>query len=317
MDHFIPFQVEPRGGLKVFYTNTSFEYHRGDASLIHTDPAGARDVEHGPDVRVYHFTGTEHGTGIWPAADAQPVAADPRGWLERAQNLRGVVNYGRLLRAALVNLDRWVKDGVAPPPSAVPRLADGTLVAPLPQSGIGFPNIPGVMYTGLKSTRYLLDYGPQFDKGIMTVNPPPMQRPYFDNPANGKIYPTFVPKTDSDGNDIAGIRLPDLAVPLATYTGWSLRSAANGGPADGCEGSGQMIPLSKTTADRAAAGDPRPSIQERYGSFSRYYWYRLFAVTALVERRLLLGDDASTEFTRGLAQVINEGLLPKDDAVEY
>ena len=128
MDHFLPFQVEPRGGLKVFYTNTSFEYHRGDASLIHTDPAGARDVEHGPDARVYHWTGTEHGTGIWPPADAQAVAADPRGWLERAQHLRGVVNYGRLLRAALVNLDRWAcrplpagtRDEMTAPPSIPP-----------------------------------------------------------------------------------------------------------------------------------------------------------------------------------------------------
>ena len=101
MDVFLPFQVEPRGGLKVFYTNTGFEYHRGDASLIHTDPAGTRDVEHGPDVRVYHWSGTEHGLGIWPPADAATVAADPRGWTERARNLRGVVNYGRLLRAAL------------------------------------------------------------------------------------------------------------------------------------------------------------------------------------------------------------------------
>ena len=68
MDRLEPTHVEPRGGLKVFYTNTSFEYHRGDASLIHTDAAGMRDLEPGPDVRVYHFTGTEHGTG--------PVAAD-------------------------------------------------------------------------------------------------------------------------------------------------------------------------------------------------------------------------------------------------
>ncbi len=147
MDHFVPFQVEPRGGLKVFYTNTSFEYHRGDASLIHTDPAGARDVEHGPDVRVYHFTGTEHGTGIWPAADAQAVAADPRGWLERAQHLRGVVNYGRLLRAALVNLDRWLTEGVLPPPSRHPRVGDGTAVDPA-ELAPAFARIPAARYPG-------------------------------------------------------------------------------------------------------------------------------------------------------------------------
>jgi hypothetical protein len=168
------------------------------------------------------------------------------------------------------------------------------------------------MYTGLKSTRYLLDYGPMFDQGVMSINPPPMARPYFDNPANGRIYPTFVPKTDRDGNDIAGIRLPDVAVPLATYTGWSLRAAATGGPNDGCEGSGQMIPFPKTAADRAASGDPRLSIEERYGSFSGYYWARYFAVQRLAEQRLLLSEDAFAEFTRGLDQLRNLGVFPKD-----
>ena len=90
--------VEPRGGLKVFYTNTSFEYHRGDASLIHTDDAGMRDLEPGPDVRVYHFTGTEHGTGFWPPTDTTTVAADPRGLIEKSQHLRSVVNYARVMR---------------------------------------------------------------------------------------------------------------------------------------------------------------------------------------------------------------------------
>src|SRR5438552_1952474 len=106
MDHYEPRHVEPRGGLKVFYTNTSFEYHRGDASLVHTDASGMRDVEPGPHVRAYHFTGTEHALGVWPPADEVPPAADVRGFTERSQHLRSVVNYGRLLRACLANLDR-------------------------------------------------------------------------------------------------------------------------------------------------------------------------------------------------------------------
>ena len=74
-------RLDARGSrLKVFYTNTSAEYHRGDASLVHTDPDGPRDVAHGPYTRVYHFTGTEHGTGIWPPTDTTPIAADPSGW---------------------------------------------------------------------------------------------------------------------------------------------------------------------------------------------------------------------------------------------
>ncbi len=133
-------------------------------------------------------------------------------------------------------------NGKLPPPSRVPKLSDGTLVPPLPQSGMGFPSIPGVTYTGLKTTRYLLDYGPDYyTTGIPTVNPPLITPPYEDNPLNGPIYPSFVPKTDSDGNDIAGVRLPDVTVPLATYTGWALRSGPQAN--DGCESSGQYIPF--------------------------------------------------------------------------
>ena len=101
----------------------------------------------------------------------------------------------------------------------------------------------------------------------MTVNPPVITPPMFDNPKNGKIYPTYVPKTDADGNDIAGVRLPDVTVPLATYTGWALRAGAQAG--DGCEGAGQMIPFAKTKAERMASGDPRPSVEERYSSARR------------------------------------------------
>src|SRR5258706_12480273 len=108
----------------------------------------------------------------------------------------------------------------------------GTLVQPLPRSGMVFPNIPGVTYTGLKTTRYHFDYGLNFyETGIATVNPPtfPFTTPsYQDNPGNGPIYPSFIPKTDGDGNDIAGVRLPNVRGPLATYTGWALR---RGGPA--------------------------------------------------------------------------------------
>src|SRR5207244_4113128 len=119
-----------------------------------------------------------------------------------------------VLRALFTALDAWSMKGIAPPPSAVPHLADKTLVPPLPREGEGFPKIPGVTYTGLKSTRYLLDYGADFyGTGIMTINPPAVKAPIFDNKANGPIYPSFVPKTDVDGNDIAGVRLADVTVP--------------------------------------------------------------------------------------------------------
>src|SRR6266545_1866957 len=166
MDHFVPFQVEPRGGLKVFYTNTSFEYHRGDASLIHTDPAGDRDVEHGPDVRVYHFAGTAYGTRV----------------------------------------------------SAV----------------------------------------------------------------------------DGDGNERAGIAVPELRVPLATHTGWNLRHPDSGGPDQLLYFAGATLPFARTRAEREAAGDPRPAIAERYRSREDYLARVGAAARALAALRYLLDEDVET-----------------------
>jgi len=202
-----------------------------------------------------------------------------------------------VLRALWEALDQWSTKGIAPPPSSVPRLSDGTLVPPLPQAGMGFPKIPGVTYTGLKSTRYLLNYGEGFYKtGIMKVNPPVISQPMFDNPANGPIYPTFVPKTDADGNDIAGVRLPDVTVPLATYTGWALRAGAQAN--DGCEGTGQMIPFPRTKTDRIASGDPRLSIEERYPSLAAYTSQVTRAVGEMVTKRLMLNEDAEASLAR-------------------
>ena len=196
---------------------------------------------------------------------------------------------------------------VQPPDSQVPKLRDGTLVPPLPQSRVGFPNIPGVTYTGLKTTRYRFNYGPDFYQTfIPTINPPVITPPIEDNPANGPIYPSYVPKTDSDGNDIAGIRLPELTVPLATYTGWGLRAGAWAN--DGCEASGQYIPFTKTSADRVAAGDPRLSVQERYQSYGEYRAKLIRAVDDLVRARFLLCEDTQDMLTRLLQAGLDAGV---------
>ena len=149
---------------------------------------------------------------------------------------------------------------------------------------------------GLKTTRYLLDYGPNFyATGIPTIARR-VRGAARTIPANGRIYPSYVPKTDSDGNDIAGIRLPDVTVPLATYTGWALRAGNQAG--DGCEGSGQSIPFAKTKAERMTSGDPRPSIEERYPRFSEYYDAVRKAIDDLVARRLMLREDAQSNLLR-------------------
>jgi hypothetical protein len=180
-----------------------------------------------------------------------------------------------------------------------------------------------VTYTGLKTTRYLFDYGLNFyETGVATVNPPvfPSTTPsYQDDSRNGPIYPSFIPKTDSDGNDIAGVRLPDVTVPLATYTGWALRAGPQAN--DGCESSGQYVPFARTEAERVAAGDPRPSIEARYPSFAMYLSAVRRAIDALVKDRLMLCEDAPLEQARLLQRGLDAGVpapkgnLPPHDTV--
>lgn len=269
------------------------EYWVKSASLLHTTPDGLVDLPDSPYARNYFISSHQHGTG----------SATSKGNCQQFQN---PLNSAPIQRALFLALDDW-SNGIAPPPSRVPRLADGMLANPLPQSAVGFPNIPGVTYTGLKTTRYLLNYGPNFyTTGIATINPPVIIPPYEDNPLNGPIYPSFVPKTDSDGNDIAGVRLPDVTVPLATYTGWALRAGPQAN--DGCEGSGQYIPFAKTAAQRQATGDPRPSIEERYPSYGEYYAKVKNAIDGLVKNRLMLCEDADDAQARLLSAGLAAGV---------
>jgi hypothetical protein len=272
------------------------EYWVKAASLLHTTPDGTLDLPDSPFTRNYLISSHQHGTGN----------ATSKG---NCQQFLNPLNSAPVQRALFIALDAWSTNGTLPPPSRVPQFSDGTLVPPLPQPGMGFPNIPGVTYTGLKTTRYLLDYGPHFDTtGIATINPPVITPPYEDNPLNGRIYPSFVPKTDSDGNDIAGVRLPDVTVPLATYTGWALRAGPQAN--DGCEGSGQMIPFAATVAERRSTGDPRPSVEERYPSFAKYSSAVNRAIDDLVRDRLMLCEDADDEQARLLQAGLDRGVPP-------
>jgi hypothetical protein len=283
MCHLEPFQVEPRGRLKTMYTNTSAEYHRGDASLIHTDPDGARDIEHGPSVRVYHFAGTEHGTGVWPPTDSQPAPADPHGWVDRSQHLRGVVNYGRLLRACLINLDRWVTEGIAPPPSRHPRVADGTAVPPESLAKT-FDGIPGARYPRRHARPQRLNFGADAELRRITLAPPRVGAPYG----------TRVAAVDRDGNEVGGIVLPELSVPLATHTGWNLRHSDVGGVEQLLVFAGATLPFAKTRRERESAGDPRPAIEERYASRDEYLARVRAAAQALAKDRYMLDEDVET-----------------------
>lgn len=147
---------------------------------------------------------------------------------------------------------------------------------------LGWPTIPGVNYTGDITARHLFDFGPRFDQGIMDINPPDF---------SGPMYQSFVSAVDADGNEIAGIRLPPVAAPVATTSGWALRAAAFGGP-DGCEHHGQYIPFRTTKAERLAVGDPRRSLQERYKNHDGYVKAVEKAVKKLQKERFLLPEDA-------------------------
>jgi hypothetical protein len=265
---------------KIMQVNSANEYWVKAGSLVHTDTAG-NDIADPDNVRFYLLSGVEHTVGGAPANSAGVCA-----------QFRNTTDPNPALRALFVDMDQWI-DGTAPPPSAVPRKNDGNVVfsqttadSPLgigvvPQASVGWPNIPGVLYTGLITVRNLFDFGPQFDAGIMANQPPK---------TTGKVYPSFVSKVDADGNEIAGVRLPPVAAPVATTSGWGLRATAFGGP-DGCEANGQLIPFPATTAQRTASGDPRLSLEERYGTHAAYVAAVTAAANALKDRRLLLAAD--------------------------
>jgi len=306
----IHFEIPAENPERAMEFYSANEYWVKAGSLMSTDPSGKFDLPDHPLTRLYLLSSMQHASPGNPASKGV------------CQQFLNPLDSAPVQRALWTDMDEWSVSGIQPPPSHVPTLRDHTLALPLPQEAVGFPNIPGVTYTGLKTTRYRFNFGPDFYKTfIPTINPPVITPPYEDNPANGPIYPSYVPTTDSDGNDIAGIRLPELVVPLATYTGWALRSGvwAN----DGCESSGQFIPFQSTQAARTAIGDPRPSVQERYPSFGEYLSEVDRAIDGLVKDRLMLCEDADDQQARllaaGLAAGVPEpnGKLPPQQTVAH
>lgn len=253
---------------KILEVNSENEYWEKGGSALHLDPFG-NDLPDPVNVRYYLMSSLPHNAGVGPAGpgicqqNRNPLVANP------------------VMRALLVDLDEWVSDRRQPPASRLPRVMDGTLVPSLPQSGVGFPDIPGVVYNGRIHTGDLFDFGPLFDQGILTTVPPILL---------GTPYPALVPKTDADGNDIAGIRLPEIAAPLASYTGWG-RRAFPPGANEGCDAAGQKIDFAATKAERLANGDPRLSIEERYPSHGDYVSAVAHSALGLRRQRLLLDDD--------------------------
>jgi hypothetical protein len=263
---------------KAIEVNSANEYWVKAGSLLHTDAQG-NDLPDPGNVRFYLLSSVEH-----------TVSGSPPASKGICQQFRNSTDPNPALRALFVALDQWVTQGVKPPESKVPRVSNGTAVfsvpqpsglGVVPQESLGFPNIPGVTYTGLITVRHLFDFGPMFEDGILTIAPPDF---------SGPVYPSFVSKVDEDGNDVAGIRLPPVAVPVATTTGWGLRRPEFGGN-DGCESSGQLIPFATTKSQRQAKGDPRRSLEERYQDRDEYIDKVTKASQELENQRLLLPMD--------------------------
>jgi hypothetical protein len=264
---------------KVIFTNTSAEYWRGDAALIHTDllkrTGLSEDLEF---VRRYHFSGTQHGIGAFPLETVR--SSD--GW--RGQQCFSCMDYSPLLRSVLQNLDRWVAKGEPPPPSRHPRLEDGTAqeskdVMP------NFAKLPGLNPPERLARAQRLDYGSELEQG-RTLTLPAVQ---------GEQFPAFVSVLNDDLNEIAGIRLPELSVPLATFTGWNLRHPKHCNPDLflGISGglAGSTIPFPATRFQRESTGDPRLSIEERYHSREDYLQKLREAGKVLVGEGYLLEED--------------------------
>jgi hypothetical protein len=261
---------------RIVATNSAPEYWRGDASLIHTDIDGTRDAEPAPFVRTYLFAGTQHTPGALPPAKANASTGD------RGLHLFNVVDYAPLLRSALVNLDRWVSEGVEPPPSAFPRLANGTAVEAESLAAF-YAKIPGARFPVRCPHAARLDFGPETDKGIV-------QYP----PKTGAAYRTYVSSVDTDGNEVAGIRPPELAAPLATFTGWNTRDPQTGAAGDIMSMNGSTLPFPVTKADRERAGDPRASIAERYASKAAYLEKVRETTRKAIADRHVLAEDLET-----------------------
>lgn len=263
---------------KVIFSNTSAEYWRGDSSLMHTDPAGTRDIDPDDDTRIYLYASTQHGPGNLPQGN---VNANDGAIGRYGFNL---VEYTPLLRAQLINMDRWVAEGIEPPPNAYPRIADGSAVsnAQVLEQFRAFPDVHLPDPDKLPVIREV-DLGPEAIDGIGRY------------PAvEGGTYPAYVSNVDIDGNEVAGILLPDVTVPIATNTGWNPRHPDTGGADQILSMQGFTKFFARTKAEREQTGDPRLSIEERYENKDAYLAEVRKQAEILARDRYILDEDIET-----------------------
>ncbi len=274
LDRAVAEKVVPR----IFFSNTSYEYWGRVAALIHISADGRRDVSISDNVRIYHFTGLQHFSGPFPPQRGigDLMSQQPQSPLP--------IKY--FWRAMISNMDAWVRNNTLPPASSYPKIADGTLV---PLAKYAFPAIPGVNRPHEANEAYRLDFGLNWQSGILAIQPPKVGQP----------FPVLVPQVDADGNERDGVRLPEITVPLATYTGWNLRDPAIGAPDQRPPFEGSYLPFPKTLAERRKTGDPRKSIEERYKNREEYFAQYTRAIDDLVKERWILEEDRAALLHRG------------------
>ena len=269
---------------KIIYTNSASEYWGGHGALAHTAADGKSDAPLPDNVRSWLFAGTQHAPARLPLSDTNPDTG------ARGRRFLNYVDYRPLLRAALYRLDRWVTHNEAPPGNRYPCYADGNII-PAADAAAFFHTLPGGAAPQYHKMMRRLDFGT--DRAVPTQIPP----------AVGEPYPCLVSALDSDGNETAGIRLPAVAVSLATYAGWNLRHPDLGGAgqilAPGGTLVGSAIPFATTRDARLAAGDPRPAIEERYASRAEYLERIRASAAALAQAGYLLGEDIDVLTSQG------------------
>jgi len=266
---------------KVIHVVTAYEYWNRAASLMHTDPSGTRDLPLPGTSRVFLVSSAQHGPGTLPPTGAGAAGSD-------GLHATNPNDFRPAIRALVHALDQWVAGGVEPPPSRHPLVADGTLAPP---EAAGWPAVPGVRFPTVRNEPVRTDRGPEWARGVITIEPPRL----------GLVFPALVPAVDADGNDRAGIRLPEVSVPLASQTGWNWRHPRVGAPDALAPYVGSHLPFAWTKAEREASGDPRLSIEERYRSREDYLGRVALAAVSLLRQRLLLAEDVPLVLERAAA----------------
>jgi len=262
---------------KIFFSNTSYEYFGRACALIHVTADGKQDAPISDYVRIYHFTGLQHFSGPFPPEKGE---GDLVG-----QQLQSPLPVKYFWRAMIANMDAWVRSNTLPPTSSYPKIGDGTLV---PLADYALPAIPAMNRPHEANTAYRLDFGPHWQEGVLTVQPPRV----------GPAFPVLVPQVDADGNETDGVRLPEVTVPLGTYASWNLRDPSIGAPDQRLPFETSYIPFPKTAADRQKTADPRKSIAERYSDRNDYMTNYTRAVDELIKERWILQEDRSAFLQR-------------------